>query len=164
MDRLSVTQRVLLRPVQEADLPSFFLHQQDPQARWMAAFAPANPNDTVAFDARWCRVLVDPGILARTIEMDGCVVGHVASYVHAGAFEVTYWLDRAAWGRGIATCALHLFLQDQTVRPIWARVAKDNLASLRVLEKCGFAIVGEDSGYAHARGCNTEEWLLCCAR
>ena len=36
-----------------------------------------------------------------------------------------------------------LLQQDQT-RPLYAHVAKHNHGSLRVLEKCGFTIIGED--------------------
>ncbi|MDX6482371.1 MAG: hypothetical protein QOE95_142, partial [Gaiellaceae bacterium] len=38
--------------------------------------------------------------------------------------------------------------------------AKDNVASLRVLEKCGFKIVGEGKGFSNARGEEVEEFLL----
>jgi RimJ/RimL family protein N-acetyltransferase len=31
------------------------------------------------------------------------------------------------------------------VRPVYARVAKQNVASIRVLQKCGFTIDGEDT-------------------
>ena len=41
-----------------------------------------------------------------------------------------------------------------------ARVAKDNLGSRRVLEKRGFAIVGEARGFANARGEEIEELVL----
>jgi RimJ/RimL family protein N-acetyltransferase len=44
--------------------------------------------------------------------------------------------------------------------PIYAQVAKDNLASWRVLEKCGFRVIDEASGYANARGEEIEELIL----
>jgi RimJ/RimL family protein N-acetyltransferase len=84
----------------------------------------------------------------------------VASFEDAGQLEVTYWLGREFWGRGIATRALAALLEYQTTRPIYARAAKDNAASLRVLQKCGFVITGEDKGYANARGEVIEEYLL----
>ena len=71
-----------------------------------------------------------------------------------------YWLGREFWGKGIATWALTEFLVFEQCRPIYARVAKDNLASLRVLQKCGFVITGEDKGFANARGQETEEYIL----
>jgi RimJ/RimL family protein N-acetyltransferase len=44
--------------------------------------------------------------------------------------EVTYWIDRACWGQGIATRALGLLLEEISVRPIRARAASDNVGSL----------------------------------
>jgi RimJ/RimL family protein N-acetyltransferase len=89
------------------------------------------------------------------------VIGHVLSYEQSGRPEVSYWLGRDFWGRGLATRALSDFLaRVNQKRPIYARVAKDNLRSLRVLEKCGFRITGEDKGFANARGEEVEEWIL----
>ena len=55
----------------------------------------------------------------------------MASYTDQefGKPEVTYWIGRAFWGSGVATEALTRFLDKVWVRPIYARVAKDNLAS-----------------------------------
>lgn len=44
--------------------------------------------------------------------------------------------------------------------PIYMRATKDNAASLRIREKCGFAITGEDRGIANARGEEVEEFIL----
>ncbi len=64
-------------------------------------------------------------------------------------------------GKGIATRALSDFLAHvNRTRPMYARVAKDNLGSRRVLEKCGFKIVGESKGFAKARGEEIEELVL----
>jgi RimJ/RimL family protein N-acetyltransferase len=73
---------------------------------------------------------------------------------------VCYWLGNEFWGRGIATEALAAFLQIVTTRPIYAGVAKDNAASIRVLQKCGFAICQHDRGFANARGEEIEEVLM----
>ena len=69
-----------------------------------------------------------------------------------GEPEVSYWLGREHWGRGVATRALSAFLAVETSRPLHALAAKDNAGSIRVLEKCGFGIVGEQRGFAEARG------------
>jgi RimJ/RimL family protein N-acetyltransferase len=50
--------------------------------------------------------------------------------------EVTYWLGRDFWGRGLATQALNRMLHLVVDRPILARAATDNIGSLRVLQKC----------------------------
>jgi RimJ/RimL family protein N-acetyltransferase len=77
-----------------------------------------------------------------------------------GETEVTYWIDRSAWGAGVASRALVLLLELVTVRPIHARAASDNVASLRVLSRAGFAVVGTERSYANARGSDIEETLL----
>lgn len=151
---------IILREVLPSDLPIFFEFNRDPVAVHMAAFTSADPDDRAAFDAHWTRILARPDVVNRTIVVDGQVVGSVASFVMEGETEVTYWLGRDFWGRGIATAALAEFLQEQTTRPLFARAAKDNAGSLRVLEKCGFVIIGEDRGYANARGREIEEYIL----
>ena len=150
-----------LRDVTEADLPIFFAHQLDPDAQAMAAFTARDPTDRDAFTMHWQRILADPVNIIRTIVVDGEVAGSVSSYQDAGRPEVTYWLGREYWGRGLATRALAECLAHvDPTRPIYARAARDNLGSLRVLEKCGFRIIGEDRGFANARGTEVEELLL----
>lgn len=158
---MSLPSNVVLREVQAEDLPLFFEHQQDPEANYMAAFTAKDPTDQQAFMAHWARILGDTTNTIRTILIEGQVAGSVSSYEEtAGHLEVTYWLGKPYWGKGIATAALRAFLAPVTTRPIYGRVAKDNRASLRVLEKCGFTIIGEDKGFANARGQEIEEWLL----
>jgi len=89
------------------------------------------------------------------------VVGSVLSYEEAGKPEVSYWFGREYWGKGFATRALSDFLVHVNLtRPIYARVARGNLGSRRVLEKCGFTIIGKARGFANARGVEIEELLL----
>lgn len=152
--------QVELREVQHSDLDLFFQFQNDPDAIWMAAFTPPDPSDRDAFDRHWRTILADENVVARTIVAGGRVAGHVLKYEHEMGPEVTYWLGREYWGKGIATQALKQFLQVVTTRPVFARAAKDNTASLRVLEKCGFIIYSEGKGHAHARSAEVEEFLL----
>ena len=149
-----------LREVAPADLPLFFENQRDPEAVWMAAFTAKDPNDRKAFDTHWARILADDTVMNRTILFEGQVVGSVSSYVLEHEPEVSYWIGREFWGNGIATAALAEFLTIQTARPIYARVAEGNPGSLRVLEKCGFQIIGMDRGYANGRGKEIEELIL----
>ncbi len=150
-----------LRDVLEADLPIFFAYQLDPDAQAMAAFTAKDPTDRQAFLMHWHRILADPSTINQTIIVDGQVAGSVSSYQDDGHPEVTYWLGKQYWGKGLATRALTEFLAHvNRTRPIYARAAKDNSGSLRVLEKCGFRIIGEDKGYANARGKEVEEFLL----
>ncbi|WP_367128196.1 GNAT family N-acetyltransferase [Saccharothrix sp. HUAS TT1] len=151
---------VELHEVTAADVLVFFEHQRDPEAVRMAAFTSADPSDREAFLVRWARILADGSVVARTVVFRGEVVGHVSRYFQSGEPEVTYWIDRAHWGRGLATAALGSFLAAESLRPLYARAAVDNVGSLRVLAKCGFVAVGEDVGFAEGRGEDVEEFVL----
>jgi RimJ/RimL family protein N-acetyltransferase len=123
----------------------------------MAAFTAKDSTDRVAFDTHRVKVLADPGITIRTILVDGQVAGSVLCHPWGGEPELSYWLGREFWGRGIATKALELFLDVVRVRPLFARVAKDNTASIRVLEKNGFTPSGEGKWFSYARGLEIDE-------
>lgn len=152
---------IALRDVMASDLPIFFDQQQDPQANYMAAFTAKDPADREAFMARWNRILNGQAIAIQTILVDGQVAGSVSTYRdEEGRPEVTYWIGKSYWGKGVASRALAAFLARADTRPLYARAAKDNLASLRVLEKCGFTRIGQGRGYANARGAEIEEYLL----
>jgi RimJ/RimL family protein N-acetyltransferase len=132
-----------LRDVVEEDLPVFFEHQLDPEATRMADF-PAREHD--AFFAHWHRILQNRTGTIKTVVVDGEVAGNVLSWAHDGVREVGYWLGREFWGRGIATLALSAFVAETEERPLTAAAAEGNVASMRVLEKCGFVRVGEEDG------------------
>lgn len=151
---------VQLRDVLEDDLPIFFVQRQEPAALFMAAFTAKDPSDRDAFMAHWSRLLESETVLAKTILLDGQVAGSISSWAEEAHREITYWLGQEFWGKGLATEALRLFLTHEQTRPLHARAAKDNIGSLRVLEKCGFTITGEDRGFANARGEDVEEFLL----
>ncbi|MFH9007057.1 GNAT family N-acetyltransferase [Streptomyces afghaniensis] len=150
---------VELREVHDSDLPVFFRQMNDPEALHMAAFVPKDPADRDAFDAHWAKIRSSADVV-RTVLADGDVVGSAAVYGVPGEREVTYWVDRAYWGKGIATAALRALLTEVPERPLYARAASDNAGSLRVLEKCGFRAVATASGYASARGAEIEETVL----
>jgi RimJ/RimL family protein N-acetyltransferase len=45
-------------------------------------------------------------------------------------------------------------------RPLHAHVAKRNVASILVLEKCGFAVIGEDQMSSEITGEVIEEYVM----
>lgn len=151
---------VVLRDVTNADLAIFFDQQLDPDANYMAAFTSRDPTDRAAFLAHWTKVLGDDTNINKTILFNGEVAGNIASFEMFGEREVGYWIGKQYWGKGIATRALAAFLGLVKIRPLYARAVKDNAASLRVLQKCGFTITGEDKGFANARGEEIEEYIL----
>ncbi|MFE5817518.1 GNAT family N-acetyltransferase [Streptomyces sp. NPDC056479] len=150
---------VELRAVHDSDLPVFYRQMNDPEALRMAAFTPKDPADRDAFDEHWKRIRSSPDVL-RTILADGDVVGSAAVYGEPSEREVTYWVDRAYWGRGIATAALRALLAEVPERPLYARAAADNEGSLRVLRKCGFRVTAQARGFANARGEEIDELVL----
>jgi RimJ/RimL family protein N-acetyltransferase len=154
--RRSAPPEVVLREVHDSDLPVFFRQLNDPEAARMAAFTPKDPADRDAFEALWRRIRSGPEV-ARAVLADGDVVGSVMVYGEPGEREVTYWVDRAYWGRGVATAALRALLAEVPERPLYARAAADNRGSLRVLEKCGFRETARARGFAQARGEEIDE-------
>lgn len=151
---------IQLREVKESDLPIFYEQQLDPTANFMAAFTRKDPADRNSFDQRWSRILADQSIPIKTILYKSQVAGYVLSYEQFGDREVSYWLGKEFWGKGIATKALTLYLEHVSKRPIYARAAKDNVGSIRVLEKCGFTLTGQEKGFANARGKEIEEVVM----
>ena len=158
------TSAVRLRDVLAADLPIFWQQQLDLDANDMAAFTASDPTDQAAFVAHWSRILSDATSVKQTILCDEQVAGHILSFEQFGQPAVSYWLGKPYWSKGVATRALAALLACITTRPLYARAAKDNLGSIRVLEKCGFTISGEDTGFANARGQEIEENILVLTR
>lgn len=152
--------KISLREVRDSDLPVFFAQMADPDACRMAAFTAKDPTDRGYFDAHWAKIRSDPANRNWTVLVDDAVAGHIAVFGPPQEREVTYWIGREYWGRGVATAALTALLDLVPTRPLHARAAADNTGSIRVLEKCGFTITGHDKGFAHARGEETNEVLL----
>jgi RimJ/RimL family protein N-acetyltransferase len=151
---------VALRPVADGDLDALFEQMRDPQGIRMAAFTAEDPDDRDAFDAHMARVRSSPDITVRAVVCEGRLAGSIASFEAEGRTEVTYWIDRALWGKGIATRALALLLELVPARPLYARAASDNAGSLRVLQKCGFMAIGTESSFAAGRNEEIEETIL----
>ena len=150
-----MTADVHLREVTESDLPIFFEHQRDPEANRMAAFP---PRDRDAFMAHWTKIMAGDTAILRTVVLDGQVAGNLVSWERDGRRMVGYWIGREYWGRGVATTALSEFLRQTEERPLYAHVAKHNVASIRVLEKCGFTVSGEE--VAPSEDDDVEELLM----
>lgn len=150
---------IILTETAIEDLNAFFEFQLDPEANYLAAFTPKDPNDKQAYLEKYGRFLKDPDKTFRTVKINGVIAGSISKFVMEGDAEITYWFDRKFWGQGIAGAALREFLQIEKTRPIYGRVAFDNYGSQKVLEKCGFVKIGTDKGYANARQAEIEEFI-----
>ena len=157
---MTTTPTIHLRDVQADDLPIFFEQQLDADANWMAGFTAPDPQDRAAFDRRWERILESADILKQTIVVDDEIAGSMLQFELFDKPAIGYWIGKAFWGKGVATAALRLFLQQIPTRPIYAHVAHDNHGSIRVLQKCGFTLVASDFGFANARNAKIEEYIF----
>ena len=156
-----MTGQVYLREVEENDLPDFFAHQQDPAANQMAAF-PAR--ERKAFLVHWQKILADDGVMKRTIIHDTEIAGNVVCFEESGKLMIGYWLGRRFWGKGIASRAVSEFVSLISARPLHAYVAKNNVASIRVLEKCGFQVSGESAAAGSTDGDVVDEFIYSLSR
>lgn len=147
-----------LRDSVEGDYPILFEFMRDGTSATMAAFGTRDA-DASQFAARW-KASVTDGAARKAVVEGGAVVGFVATFLLEGKPQVTYWIARSRWGRGIATAALQELLKRVAARPLYASAAADNLGSLRVLEKCGFRAVRSARAFAAARGQDVEEVFL----
>ncbi|WP_288442797.1 GNAT family N-acetyltransferase [uncultured Chryseobacterium sp.] len=150
---------IKLRPTVVEDLETLFQFQLDDEANHLAAFTSKDSTNKEFYIAKFTKLLADPTINNQTIIAGTVIVGSIAKFIMQDDVEITYWIDKNFWGKGIATTALKDFLTIETTRPIFGRVAFDNLGSQKVLEKCGFIKIGTDKGFANARQTEIEEFI-----
>jgi len=151
---------ISLRSVKPSDISVFFHQQLDPEANRLAAFVGKDRHNRAVFDAHWRQIMDSTANVNKTILRRKEITGHIACFPIEEELEVTYWVGKKHWGKGVATQALKLLLQEITHRPIFARAAQDNIGSVRVLQKCAFKIIGEDKGFAEGRDEETEEYIF----
>lgn len=151
--------RVVLREVDDSDLPVYFEYLRDPEA---AAMAGIDPNDQHAFQKQWTNRRRDTESVTRTIEdpESGAVLGYIVGFPDGSDFRVAYWVDREYWGRGVATASLGAFMAEVERRPVYARAPRQNEAAVVVLKRNGFHLVGEESGYSAEAGQVLDELIL----
>lgn len=152
---------VVIRDAALKDVPAFYRMHADPKANKAGDFTPRSKPD---FYAHWRKVLGNRLNLKKTIVADGKVAGYVVSFYRTGTGqpkkrEIGYWIAREYWGRGLATEGLRLLLREHKLRPLYARAAMTNPASLKVALKCGFKKWKKDS-YRNEAGRTVEESVL----
>jgi len=148
---------ITLRPVVPSDLEALYQIQLDPEANALAAVIPRSREP---FMEIWSQILSDPNTLPLAIIYNDALVGSITRFGRDGHHYIGYWIDRPYWGRGIASRAVSLFLPLVPERPLHARVASHNTASLRILQKHNFKITGRQSSPATDRFLACEECLL----
>ena len=146
-----------LRDLDDDDLDAVFEMMRDAEAVAMAAFTASDPDDRAAFDAWIARERGSRDVALHVVTERGGFAGTAGVFTVGGDREVTYWIARHAWGRGVATTALRLLIAREPIRPLFARVAAHNLGSIAVLEHCGFTEVSRAISFAPGVGRDVEE-------
>lgn len=157
---MSIKEKIELRNIKSEDLPIFYHQQLDPEANQMAAFTVKDPSDREAFNQHWKKIMNDTSVLTKTILYNGEIAGHLGFFNLLGLPSISYWIGKNYWNNGVATSALMEFVKEISERPIYARVAVHNKASIRVLEKCGFVQVEIDHGFADYLQREVEEFVM----
>ena len=152
-----MNQAISIRNVERGDLPRIYEFQIDPESNRLAVTIPRSAD---GFRAHWENTLRDQTVTAKAIFEGDELAGCISCFKMDGVDTVGYWLGREFWGRGIASRALKLILTEISVRPLYARVATSNVASVRVLQKCGFVVERVHLSPADDRYPECEEALL----
>lgn len=106
---------------------------------------------TLADAGSWISLCeAEPVPLNLAIELDAAPIGGVGGRIGVGEMRRTmsfgYWLGETHWGRGIATAVVSAYVPYAfslaDLQRIEAHVFAPNVASARVLEKCGFIMEG----------------------
>ena len=157
-------ERVVLRPVREADLDAFWAAQVDIRNRG-AHFPLGVPSESkvrheFAETGFWQR---EEGLLL-IVTPDGEMTGHIEFFKPVSywdAFELSYLLydDRFA-GRGYVTEAVQLTVDylfgAKKQHRIQLDIVPENAASRRIAEKCGFTLEGTARGAFFNGGSNQD--------
>jgi len=149
--------QIRLRDMEPGDLPRLYEFNLDPDANRLAGTIPRSAD---AFREHWDKVLAAPNIVVKAISVEGVLAGHITCFNLDGADAVGYWVGKEFWGKGVASRALELLLEEVSRRPLYARVATSNRASLRVLQKRGFTIQSTRVSPADDRILECEETVL----
>ncbi len=128
------TPPMLLRALQETDLEALFRHQE--------ALDFGRPR--ADFFEQMRGLATNEDVVIRVIDHAGQVAGYVSKFLRDQTPEVAYVLGQQFRGQGLATKALAGLLEELGDVPLFARTAKDNFASIAVLQKNGFVLLREE--------------------
>ena len=142
------TARLTLRPMTLDDAPDIFAYSADPAVlRYTTGTTPAQPEDTRV----WLEgALADPNthMWAILLSDSPAVIGAIEFGIPLpGNGSIHYALGRSYWGAGLMTEAVEAvcrWAMDAlpSLEDITTGVVAENVASSRVLEKCGFEYIG----------------------
>lgn len=150
------TERLLLRPMEQADLPACIEMESDEEImRWIGAGGAQDADRTRArFEHMWW-LPERFGTRAFTIvdRATDAFLGRVFLGPLLDDIEIGYVLVKDAWGRGLATEAARATVEwgfsHANLKRVVGITYPDNLASQKVLQKCGLVRAGEREIIGH---------------
>jgi ribosomal-protein-alanine N-acetyltransferase len=158
------TERLVLRPFEEADAEPLFVHASNPTVtRFTLWDHHQTIDDTRMFvrDYARCRYIEgvpEPYSICLRLDPERKPFGAVGCFWTSEpnrTMELGYWLAEVLWGQGIATEACRVMVAHAfaACRPerIQARVIAGNDASVRVLKKIGFRYEGKLRSFLYRR-------------
>ena len=137
-----------LRDLDDDDLDAIYEMMRDRESVAMAAFTAEDPDDRDACDEWIGRQRAAAGVSCFVVTENGGFAGTAAAFTIDGDREVSFWIARHAWGRGVATEALRHLMSREPERPLFARAATHNVGSIAVLTRVGFTEVSRNVAYA----------------
>lgn len=151
---------VTLRPIEDSDLAVWLAYLGLPEVYTHTSWAHPTLDDLAPYV--WSPAMQTPANLLRLAiasRVDNQLVGTIGFHTVQPAnrsAELTYDLAPAFWGRGIATQMCRLAVgwahtEAQVIR-VQATVLESNAASMRVLQRAGFAREGLLRSYRLVRG------------
>ena len=145
------TARLVLRPLCDDDVGPLYEIQGDRDAMRFTYAAPSETKCASRLRAHE-RLRDEHGFAPWVVVLraDDRVVGWgglgIDPFAPGWGVEVRYFLHPAHWGRGLATelvrASLRHGFETLSLPAIGAFARPDNAASIRVLEKCGFGLLG----------------------
>ena len=142
------TERLLLRPWEEADADSLYQYAKDPRVGPIAGW---QPHTSAADSLEIIRnVLSAQGTFAVCLKTDRLAIGSIGlippmqSHTKAAAteLEIGYWIGVPFWGNGYIPEAVRRLQQyafeELGCTALWCGYYDENERSRRCQEKCGF--------------------------
>ena len=142
------TERLILRPWEDADAESLYQYAKDPAVGPAAGWPP----HTSAENSRAViqNVLSAPETYAVCLKEDNRAIGSIGLMIGGESHlalpdtegEIGYWIGVPFWGRGLIPEAVRELLRhafgDLRLETVWCGYFDGNVKSRRVQEKCGF--------------------------
>lgn len=160
------TPRLFLRPLREGDVDDIWPYASDPEFPKMMIWSThVNKEDTGAFIRRAAAATANNRGVTWAIEHAGRFVGVIGLdeiqwqmlACRVDRAEVGYWLATERWNQGFATEAaisvMTFGFDTVGLHKLTIGCFAENIGSRRVIEKCGFRLIGrrEDDVYRDGR-------------